>query len=244
MEFLLRKERLEKRDLSLSEKLLLVKIKKDLLDLIEVEKKYNLITGFDNEKYEVKCSVKLEDLDSEFIGFIDKIMFIEKNNNTYFSIIDYKTGSIDTHIEAMKYGLHMQLPIYLYLINKTNIFNNPIYYQNILFNYPTWSSHVEKDIKDRYKLVGYSTDDTYPLEIFDSTMENSELIKSMKYDGVKGFGTYTKLIDNNTYNELIDYTERLVNEKSKDIIDGKFEINPKVYDKEHVSFVNLGIYVL
>ncbi len=190
---------LEKRDLSLSEKLLLVKIKKDLLDLIEVEKKYNLITGFDNEKYEVKCSVKLEDLDSEFIGFIDKIMFIEKNNNTYFSIIDYKTGSIDTHIEAMKYGLHMQLPIYLYLINKTNIFNNPvftgIYYQNILFNYPTWSNHVEKDIKDRYKLVGYSTDDTYPLEIFDSTMENSELIKSMKYDGVKGFGTYTKLID-------------------------------------------------
>ena len=230
---------LEKRDLSLSEKLLLVKIKKDLLDLIEVEKKYNLITGFDNEKYEVKCSVKLEDLDSEFIGFIDKIMFIEKNNNTYFSIIDYKTGSIDTHIEAMKYGLHMQLPIYLYLINKTKIFNNPIftgiYYQNILFNYPTWSSHVEKDIKDRYKLVGYSTDDTYPLEIFDSTMENSELIKSMKYDGVKGFGTYTKLIDNNTYNELIDYTERLVNEKSKDIIDGKFEINPKVYDKDNVA---------
>lgn len=230
---------LEKRDLSLSEKLLLVKIKKDLLDLIEVEKKYNLITGFDNEKYEVKCSVKLEDLDSEFIGFIDKIMFIEKNNNTYFSIIDYKTGSIDTHIEAMKYGLHMQLPIYLYLINKTNIFNNPvftgIYYQNILFNYPTWSNHVEKDIEDRYKLVGYSTDDTYPLEIFDSTMENSEFIKSMKYDNLKGFGTYTKLIDNNTYNELIDYTEKIINEKSKDIIAGEFAINPKVYDKDNVA---------
>ena len=37
--------------------------------------------------------------------------------STGITIVDYKTGTIDTHIESMKYGLHMQLPVYLYLIH-------------------------------------------------------------------------------------------------------------------------------
>jgi len=95
------------------------------------------------DKFNLDELIVVSELDekevTEILSDLVKQQVILKNNNTYFSIIDYKTGSIDTHIEAMKYGLHMQLPIYLYLINKTNIFNNPvftgIYYQNILFNY-------------------------------------------------------------------------------------------------------------
>jgi ATP-dependent helicase/DNAse subunit B len=166
-------------------------------------------------------------------------MYYKKVEDTYFSIIDYKTGTIDTHIEPMKYGLHMQLPVYLYLIHYSKIFTNPIftgiYYQNILFNYPTWSPKLEKEVKDRYLLQGYSTDDTSILERFDSTFEESEYIKSMKYNAEKGFGHYSKVMDNDTLYELIKYTKKHIEDKTDEILSSDFKIDPKVYAGENIS---------
>ena len=231
---------LEKRNLSLKEKLLLVKIKKDLIDLIEVLKKQQLLTGYDNDLYEKRAIIEIrKDISVEFVGFIDKIMYYKNMDDTYFSIIDYKTGSIDTNIELMKYGLHAQLPTYLYLINYSDIISNPIftgiYYQNILFNYPTWSKKLDKEIKDRYLLKGYSTDNIDILERFDSTYEDSEYIKSMKYNPEKGFGTYTKLIDDDTMINMVKYMDKHIKDKTNEILEGDFEIDPKIYDGKNIS---------
>ena len=233
-------------ELTLKEKLLLIKIKKDLQELIEVLKKQQLITGYDEAYYEKKAEVKLDKkVEVLFIGFIDKIMYYQKVEDTYFSIVDYKTGTIDTHIEPLKYGLHMQLPVYLYLIHYSKIFKNPIftgiYYQNILFNYPTWSKSLEKDKQTKLYLQGYSTDDTSILERFDPTYEKSEYIKSMSYTEEKGFGTYSKVMSNDTLYELLKYTEKIINDKTDEIIASDFSINPKVY---RVNFVFLKIYVI
>ena len=174
-----------------------------------------------------------------FMGFIDKIMFYKKVEDTYFSIVDYKTGFIDTHIEPMKYGLHMQLPVYLYLIHYSKIFTNPIftgiYYQNILFNYPTWSLKLEQDMKDRFLLKGYSTDDTDVLKKFDITYKDSEYIKSMKYSPEKGFGAYSKIIDGDTLYNLVHYTKKHISDRVDEILSGDFEIDPKVYALNNVS---------
>ena len=231
---------LEKRNLSLKEKLLLVKIKKDLIDLIEVLKKQQLLTGYDNDLYEKRAIIEIrKDISVEFVGFIDKIMYYKNMDDTYFSIIDYKTGSIDTNIELMKYGLHAQLPTYLYLINYSDIISNPIftgiYYQNILFNYPTWSKKLDKEIKDRYLLKGYSTDNIDILERFDPTYEDSEYIKSMKYNPEKGFGTYTKLIDDDTMINMVKYMDKHIKDKTNEILEGDFEIDPKIYDGKNIS---------
>ena len=228
---------LEKRELSLKEKLLLVRIKKDLIKFIEVLKKQEEYTNYKDELYEKKIEIDLnKKVSVKFIGFIDKIMYYKNIEDTYFSIVDYKTGTIDTHIEPMKYGLHMQLPVYLYLIHYGRCFTNPIftgiYYQNILFNYPTWSNTIEKELKDRYLLKGYSTDDTSVLEKFDSTYKDSELIKSMSYSDEKGFNRFTKIIDNDTMYNLIKFTKNEIDTKVDKILEGDFSINPKVYDKE------------
>ena len=231
---------LEQRDLTLKEKILLVKIKKDLINLIDVIKNQNLITGYDNEVYEKEARITLKkDVSVEFVGYIDKIMFYKNIDDTYFSIIDYKTGTIDTNISLMKYGLHMQLPIYLYLINYSDIFDNPIftgiYYQNILFNYPTWSKSLEKDINDRYLLKGYSTDNCDILERFDPTYEDSKLIKSMKYNPEKGFSSYTKLINDNEMIDMVKYIDKTINNSVDDILKSDFTINPKMYEGKNIS---------
>ena len=231
---------LEEKELSLKEKILLVRIRKDIEEFINILKMQQTLTGYDNYYFEKKFSVPINnDISIEFVGYIDKIMYYKNMEDTYYSIIDYKTGIIDTNIEPMKYGLHMQLPSYLYLINYSKEISNPIftgiYYQNILHDYPTWSKNLEKDIKDKYLLKGYSTDKTEILEKFDSTYEDSELIKSMKYNPEKGFSSYTKLINDDTMFELIKYTKNKIEENASDIVSAKFDINPKVYGNENIS---------
>lgn len=231
---------LETRELSLKERLLLVRIKKELLEFIEVIKKQNEYSNYKEELYEKEAKVLIEKKVSiEFVGYIDKIMYRKNIEDTYFSIIDYKTGIIDTHIEPMKYGLHMQLPVYLYLIHYSKVFTNPIftgiYYQNILFNYPSWSKNLEKDQKSKYYLNGYSTSNTDILKEFDITYKDSELIKSMKYSDEKGFGTYSKVIDDDTLIDLVKYTKDEIESKLDLIIEGDFSINPKAYAGKNVS---------
>ncbi len=233
---------LETRELSLKERLLLLRIKKDLLHLIETLKKQNLLTGYDNALYEKKIDVPLDkNVSVIFTGTIDKIMYYQKVEDTYFTIIDYKTGTIDTHIEPMKYGLHMQLPVYLYLIHYSKVFSNPIftgiYYQNILFNYPTWTSKKDQEqiYKENLMLQGYSTDNTLTLERFDSTYEKSEYIKSMSYTPDKGFGSNTKLISNDTLYNLIKFTKNHISSKTDSILQSDFSINPKVYAGKNIA---------
>ena len=229
--------------LDIKDRIFLIKIKKDLIELIETLKKQQLITGYDNHYFEKKVEIELTDkkVQTIFKGFIDKIMYLEKFGNTYYSIIDYKTGTIDTKIEPMKYGLHMQLPVYMYLIKYGRVFDKGIftgiYYQNILFNYPSCNDldELEKIKRDRLKLQGYSIDDTEILERFDSTFIDSEYIKSMKYSDEKGFGTYSKVVSGETVDEMIEFTKNKIDKVSDDILDSKFDINPKFYDKENIS---------
>ena len=233
---------LETRELTLKEKLLLMRIKKDLLHLIENLKQQQLITGYDDALFEKQIDVELDKKVSViFTGTIDKIMYYKKIEDTYFTLIDYKTGFIDTHIEPMKYGLHMQLPVYLYLIHYSKVFANPIftgiYYQNILFNYPTWTGKKDKEqiYKENLMLQGYSTEDTSVLERFDPTYEKSEYIKSMSYTEEKGFGTYAKTISDETLFDLVKYTKDHISKKTDDILASKFDINPKVYAGKNIA---------
>ena len=233
---------LETRELTLKEKLLLMRIKKDLLHLIENLKQQQLITGYDDALFEKQIDVELDKKVSViFTGTIDKIMYYKKIEDTYFTLIDYKTGFIDTHIEPMKYGLHMQLPVYLYLIHYSKVFSNPIftgiYYQNILFNYPTWTGKKDKEqiYKENLMLQGYSTEDTSVLERFDPTYEKSEYIKSMSYTEEKGFGTYAKTISDETLFDLVKYTKDHISQKTDDILASKFDINPKVYAGKNIA---------
>lgn len=134
----------------------------------------------------------------------------------------------------------MQLPAYLYLIHYSNIFSNPIftgiYYQNILFSYPNFElGDIDKIKHDRIKLQGYSIENPSIMERFDSTIEKSELIKSMSYSDEKGFSRYSKVINDDTLYDLVKYTKNYISKETDDIIYGDFSIDPKYYDGENIS---------
>lgn len=224
------------------ENFFLNKLKEDLEFIIETIKEYRINTGLTDELYEQKILIPLKDNPSiEFKGFIDKIMYKEKDNNNYLAIIDYKTGNPSIKLDYLKYGLSMQLPSYLYLTSKSNLFNNikycGFYLQHILDNeikIDSKKSFLEQK-KDNLKLQGYTTDDLNRLSMFDASYENSVMIKGIKTKVDGELTASAKVLSDIEINEIINLCEEKINEAVKDILNGDFSINPKVIKDENIG---------
>ena len=218
------------------------KLKSDLDFIIETIKEYQMNTGLTNELYEQKILIPLcENPNIEFKGFVDKIMYKEKDGNTYLSIIDYKTGNPSIKLDYLKYGLSMQLPSYLYLTSKSNLFDNikycGFYLQHILDNeikIDRKKSILEQK-KDNLKLQGYSTNDLTRLSVFDDSYEDSIMIKGIKTKIDGTLASTAKVLDDLVIDKIINLAENKIKEAVSDILDGEFSINPKVIKDDYVG---------
>lgn len=225
---------ISKQTLKVKELFFLEKLKKNLFHTINIIKEQNMYTDFKDCYCEKKITVPLKNnqIESYFTGKIDKIMYHKNYNDTYFAIVDYKTGSFESNLNNMKYGIKMQLATYLYLVEKSNFFENPIltgmYFQKILMgnvSYDDKKSYLDQ-MKESLKLVGYSTSDEEILRHFDHEYTNSKIIKSMKVTS-KGFSRYTKLINSDLEFNIFHYTEKIIYDTLDQIIKADFSINPK-----------------
>lgn len=234
---------LKDKTFTFKEQFFLDKLKKELKIVCDQLKEFYFASGLTNIFTEKSISIdKSTSISVVFKGIIDKIMYKEYDGKTLISIIDYKTGFTDIDICNLPYGIGMQLVIYLYLISKSEIFEKysfvGFYLQRILsgeVNIEEGKSYL--DIKyNNLKLYGYSTDDILSLERFDPTYENSQYIKGMKY-GKNGFYHYSKVIDNNTMEKLIDIVDKKIDYARDSILEGNFDINPKAFinDKEIIG---------
>ena len=224
------------------EKFFLNKLKKDLSFIIETIKKHQFISGFTNMLYEEKIDIKLENSPYvHFKGFVDKIMYQEKNNETLVSIIDYKTGNTDINIKNLKFGLSMQLPIYLYLVNNTDILKNikftGFYLQHILDVEVKKSDKksLEEENYNNLKLLGYSTSDLNRLSIFDATYENSEMIKGMKLTKDGELSKTSNTLSDEEINDILKLTHEKIINAMNNILEGNFDINPKILNNKNMS---------
>ncbi len=215
-----------------SEKFFLEKLKNDLLLVIETIKNQLNYTSLKKIMYEKEIFIKInDDLHVSFKGFVDKIMYDEIEGFNIAVIIDYKTGNPNININNSIYGLDMQLPIYVYLIKKSNLLSNVkiggFYLQKIVNN------ETDPDKKaESLKLQGYSNSDTDILKYVDSSYENSKIIKSLKV-GNNGFYNYSKVISDEEIDKLSLIVENNINESYKSILDARFDINPKMINNEN-----------
>lgn len=225
---------LQEKNLEIKELFFLEKLKKNLINALDIIKEQKMYTDFKDCYCEKNITIPLENsqVESYFTGKIDKIMYYKNYNDTYFAIVDYKTGSFEANLNYMKYGIKMQLATYLYLVEKSNLFENPIftgmYFQKVLMgnvSYDGRSSYLDK-MKENLKLVGYSTSNEEILSHFDHEYTDSKIIKSMKVTS-KGFSRYTKLVDQDLELNLFRYTEKVIYDTLNQIIQADFSINPK-----------------
>ena len=219
------------KDFSEKERFFLDKLEKELEFVIKTIKEQLTFTKLSETKKENKITInKNEDL--TFVGIVDKIMYEKVLNKTVIEIIDYKTGNPEINLNNLVYGIGMQLPIYIYLVSKSYDFKNikigGFYLQKVL------QTVINKDQNNSYetlkrnnlKLQGYSNSDTSILELVDSSYNDSKVIKGLRTSS-KGFYAYSKVLNDEQINFIIDTVDNKINEAYIKIKNGEFDINPK-----------------
>jgi ATP-dependent helicase/nuclease subunit B len=172
------------------------------------------------------------------MGVIDKVQYKEEDGVTYLAVIDYKTGSTNIRLDNKEYGIGLQLPIYLYLSSKMKIKNVKIvgfYLQKLLSNNISQKNKdYQTERENALKLEGYSINNESILSKFDTTYNDSKLIKSMKTTN-SGFYSYSKVLTEEEIDSLIEETEHLINKRIENILESDFTIDPKIIDGKNVS---------
>ncbi|MBR7041958.1 MAG: PD-(D/E)XK nuclease family protein, partial [Bacilli bacterium] len=218
-------EYLGDREFSKKEKFFLARYEEHLGELLEqvlLEREYYL---FNQAMYEERIDIDYGN-NIHFVGIIDKILYYIDGDTTYVALIDYKTGNDQISLKYLKYGLDIQLPIYLYLATKLP-FKNTIYTGFYLQRF---------NIKDKdYRLLGYSNSDKEILKVIDKDYDNSSIIKGLKTNKDGSFARYAKVLSNSEIDNLIDKTKDVIDDVISKIKDNEFTINPKVSDG-----INLG----
>lgn len=230
-------------EFKINETFLLEKLKKELKLNIELIQKQMNLTHFDKALYEKKFYLPIHtnhNISVTMMGIIDKILYLNKNNKTYVSIIDYKTGYLPDHLETMIYGIGMQLPIYYYLVKRSNCFDTikivGIFLQKIIeqdLKKEKNISYLEKKEKG-LKLVGYATSNENDLEEFDISYRDSSLIKSMKV-GNNGFYKYARVLNDSEFLKMDEIVEEKIEAAANSILNGDFKINPKKIGKDNIG---------
>ena len=195
---------------------------RELLNEIKLEKEYTI---FKDAMYEKKIEIDYGN-NISFIGIIDKVLYYQDDDTTYVALIDYKTGADQITLKYLKYGLNIQLPIYLYLSSKLNL-------KNIVYSgfYLQKFNITEKD----YRLIGYSNSDASVLERFDREYYNSKIIKGMKTKNDGSFYKSAKVLSNDEIKEITDITESQIKNVIENIQNNNFDINPKISEGKNIS---------
>lgn len=216
------------------ESFFLEKLKKDLEFILKVIKKQDDYTNFHNTLYEK--NIEIPKGNDRFIGIVDKILL--NNDKTLGAIIDYKTGNPSLELNYLEYGLGLQLPIYLYLINKVDpeIEVVGFYLQKILPSLITRNplKDLSAQKRDLLKLQGFSLSEEEKLSEFDKTYIDSELIKSMKV-GNNGFYAYSKTLTKKSMENIVKIIDQKIDEALTNIHNNNFDINPKVINNKNIG---------
>ncbi len=197
--------------------------------VLDKQKSFSSLNHVETEKF---VKVHLKD-NINFVGFIDKIVYDTIDNTKIGAIIDYKTYVKKPSLKYIESGIDMQLAVYMYLasIAYKDINYAGFYLQNILFDN---KSLEEKE--NSLKLIGFTNKDKNILKYFDKSYEDSSVINGVK---VKNDGEFTSnslkhMLTKEEIDEVIDKIEIKIKEVMNNILESKFDINPK-YDKENIG---------
>ncbi len=195
---------------------------------------------FNEFSFENKLLVnKNKKINCVFKGFADKIMFYEYMGRKLAVIVDYKTSDIDVKMDLIDYGINLQLPIYLYLIN--NIYDNVrvvgFYIQRVLPSDNKYDKDKELIIRKRenMRLIGYSNIDSDVLSLFDSSYRDSNVIRGLKVNNDGSFNYHSKVISDEEMNNISNKIDSVIDKSIDNILSCDFDINPKRYKNVNIS---------
>lgn len=217
------------------------KIKEEVKFTINQIKEQEKFSSLNEKLLEEKLYIKPTGNDNEvFMGIIDKLVYTRENDNYLAAIIDYKTGNPNLNLNYLPYGLDMQLPVYLYLVNNIEKIKPAkvlgFYLQKLIHSEIAYNSKISyiDQKKKNLMLQGYSINNEELLSYFDSSYADSFVIKSMRV-GKNGFYSYSKVLSEEEMQKISKIVEDNIVKAIGLIKIGDFNINPKRIENNDIG---------
>ncbi len=233
----------QKYEFTFTKLIFLEKLKQELKYDIEMIKKQEFYSKLTNHYFEKRFSIPIpnaKNIPVSFTGIVDKICYLEENQQTLAAVVDYKTGTLPSNLNNTIYGIGMQLPIYLYFLKRSNLFPHleivGFYLQKVINKEmkrvpgKTFAQLKEQALK----LVGYSTDQENLLEKLDCTYQDSQVIAGLKTKK-DGFYKTAKVLTKEEFETLDTLVENHIQTACNHILEGDFPINPKKIGKDNIG---------
>ena len=204
----------------------------------EIREDFNIILNQKELSYfdDVECekSIRLQLADKIFFkGKIDKILKCKDN----VCIVDYKTGNTKIEDKYFEFGLNLQLPSYLYLLQEDPSKIIGFYLQHLVA--PKYVYDEKKDIETQknedMKLNGFTTDDISRINILEDLDGKSNVVSKLAITKNGDLSKNSKVISDQDMKDMIKLVEDKILEASTSILNNDFSINPKVIDNKNVS---------
>lgn len=208
-------------------------LRKEIIFLVDTIKEQQSHSSHTKTMYEHEIVIDINrKIKTKIKGFVDKILALDNA----MLVVDYKTtGSQKIDSTLFEFGLSIQLPIYLYLLE--NVSNNievaGIYVQHILDLdqiYDPEKDYLEEK-KKKLKLEGITFDDIDLISKFDDTYEKSQVIKSLSVTKDGSLRHLKNIMSLEERKELTNLMENLIMSCIDNVAEGNFKINPIKIDK-------------
>ena len=200
------------------------------------------IQAGDYEPYLYEYAFNIPGKFTNLAGKIDRIDIYRENGVTYLKILDYKTGGSKIDYVKLYYGLQLQLMVYMNSMTNSDMFKDSVP-AAVLYQEVTDPSLEEPEDVEREKLISLRPSGVIPVGISDLshfdrgfvddkgeavTSYNSAVIgaKTLKSGVIKSSGSGNMLTGTDVITSLGSYAGTMINELSKEIMQGKIMINP------------------
>ena len=213
---------------------------KNILQVIREQEKHSKLHSylFENEFYVYKDRKNMK---ITFKGMIDKVMYTNIHGKEVLAVVDYKTGNTNITLQDLDYGLHLQLPIYLYLLKKSERFHDAFiagfYIQKVLPKKENiqFKKSLHEQLKEKLALQGFTNRDENLMEMIDDGYQNSGIIKNLQFKKNGEISSKSKVITNEEMHMVIDKIDQIIDKVIRQILDGQFFINPKVINQKNIA---------
>ncbi len=197
----------------------------ELLEFIHTEQKNSSFTPIAFEEQfigEKGLFIKAENGQSIINGVCDRIDLMQKDNENFIRIVDYKTGEKDFSLDDIYNGVQSQLLMYMSAVvdNKFNNLEN-LSPAAVVYQPSDISFKFDNDDAKLYIPVGMALDDEIIVEGFDNLMQGRYGVitkKGEKIQKVKG----SEIVNKQTFNKILAHTKENLKNLTNEVYKGNF----------------------
>ena len=168
-----------------------------------------------------------------FNGMIDRVDLFQKDGTSYVRVVDYKSGTKEFRFSDLVYGQNMQMMLYLFALTdqdhegkyKDSIPAGVLYMPSKDLESSLGRNGETNDRgRDSYKMSGAVLNDDDVITAMEKDRNGEYIPVKVNKDG--SYSAYSKLVSQDQFDNLRDFSYELLEETAKKLHEGRIEASP------------------